>query len=72
MRDTLRYPFQKEPPMKSLSIREFSHHLAENLKHVIPHQEHVQFPGWRRKITRISNKKAKLTQGIIDNRDSER
>ncbi len=76
--------------MQTMTIREFAHHLADNLKRVkagerlvildrktpiadiIPHQEHVTFPGWKRKITRISSKTAKLTQAILENRESDR
>lgn len=75
--------------MKKLTIREFAHHLSENLKlvksgerliildrkvpiaDVIPHQEHVLFPGWRRPIKRVKSKtNLGLSDAIVDARYS--
>ena len=72
--------------MRQITIREFAHHLSENLKlvksgerlvildrktpiaDVIPHQEHVIFPGWKRSLKRVQPKGASLTEAILDGR----
>ena len=39
---------------------------------LIPHNEHVEYPGWKRRVERIKIKGEPLSQTVIKNRGEEK